>query len=265
MTGEVTAVDGGFHLRGRYPFVTGCHNATWLFAMAALPREEGGALPMMLFVPRDSVRIEDNWDTLGMRGTGSNDVSFDVHVPAERTSLLSDPPICPEAKLAKLADGVWYVSLVASAVLIGTARRAQEEVERLLSADKKLFLQRSGVRQSGVAQRGWAECGAQLESAHHYARHLLDKLWLGPDEGRRFDIGARAELRAGLAFAAAQAAAVVDQLGDLATSDAMWRGSALERCLRDARMLRMHASVYSSVLERAGKVQLGVTEVDHLL
>jgi hypothetical protein len=57
----------------------------------------------------------------------------------------------------------------------------------------------------------------------------------------------------------------LDQLGELATSDAMWRGSALERCLRDARMLRMHASVYSSVLERAGKVQLGVTEVDHLL
>src|SRR4029453_1897200 len=45
----------------------------------------GAPGPLGTLFPREKAEIIDNWDTLGMRGTGSHDVNVDdIFVPAER-------------------------------------------------------------------------------------------------------------------------------------------------------------------------------------
>src|SRR5262245_17906666 len=84
-------VVGGYRLSGRCTFNSNCHAATWILGLAnvyddgvARVDEHGAPVMLMTLFPREKAEIIDNWDTLGMRGTGSHDVSVDdLFVPAK--------------------------------------------------------------------------------------------------------------------------------------------------------------------------------------
>ena len=47
--------------------------------------------PCFLLVPREDARIDDNWHTMGLAGTGSkNIVADDLFVPAHRVLAIAD-------------------------------------------------------------------------------------------------------------------------------------------------------------------------------
>lgn len=78
-------VDGGYRLSGTYPFASGCKHAEWIILGAWVPVQGGKELRLML-VPMAQVEILDDWQTLGLRGTGSNTVALkDVFVPEHMT------------------------------------------------------------------------------------------------------------------------------------------------------------------------------------
>jgi alkylation response protein AidB-like acyl-CoA dehydrogenase len=78
----VTPVEGGYQRSGRTPLASNIHDADWLMVLGAMP---DGSLRAM-FVNAADVTIVDTWDSLGMRGTDSNDVVLDgAFVPATRT------------------------------------------------------------------------------------------------------------------------------------------------------------------------------------
>ncbi|MEE3624949.1 acyl-CoA dehydrogenase family protein [Nitrospirillum sp. BR 11752] len=83
--GKATRVPGGFRLSGRWGFSSGADHADW-FMLGAMAALEGDTPEHVIFlVPRADVRIHDTWDTIGLRGTGSHDVSVeDRFVPAHR-------------------------------------------------------------------------------------------------------------------------------------------------------------------------------------
>src|SRR5262249_30387932 len=87
-TGRATAVEGGFILDGRFPFSSGCDLAHWAVVGAIVPAEGPSGQPRNLLVPLDSIAILDDWQTLGLRGTGSKTLQADkVFVPAHRVTV----------------------------------------------------------------------------------------------------------------------------------------------------------------------------------
>ena len=88
--GSARRVQGGFRVSGRKIFCSGSP-AGDVFVTSIRFEEEGQpARVLHLPVPAkaEGVRILDDWDTLGMRGTGSQSVVFDeVFVPAEAVAL----------------------------------------------------------------------------------------------------------------------------------------------------------------------------------
>ena len=57
-------------------------------------REDGLPELRMMSAPIGAATVHDNWSVIGLRGTGSNDVSVaDLFVPAERTFVLSEEPV----------------------------------------------------------------------------------------------------------------------------------------------------------------------------
>jgi len=80
----------GYRITGVKSFCSGASHAD-VFFVAARTEEAGGesvpppaATVSHFLVPRGpGVSVEPNWDTLGMRGTGSHDVRLDVWVPAD--------------------------------------------------------------------------------------------------------------------------------------------------------------------------------------
>jgi 3-hydroxy-9,10-secoandrosta-1,3,5(10)-triene-9,17-dione monooxygenase len=92
--GKVKPVEGGFQLSGRWSFSSGSEHCKWVFVGAVVPTEEA-PFDMVNYrtflVPIEDYEIVDNWDVVGLQGTGSHDVVMeDVFVPEHRTHKVID-------------------------------------------------------------------------------------------------------------------------------------------------------------------------------
>lgn len=84
--GEVTAQDGGYRIRGQWPFVSGVRNCDWLILSGLVDRPGAEPEERYFLVRQGDFEILDTWDSLGLRGSGSHDVRVDkLYVPAHRT------------------------------------------------------------------------------------------------------------------------------------------------------------------------------------
>ena len=89
--GVAKPVDGGYIFNGRWQFSSGTDHCDWIF-LGAMHRRRRRADPMMppqmlhMILPRKDYEIvEDSWDVVGLRGTGSKDVIVkDAFVPDYR-------------------------------------------------------------------------------------------------------------------------------------------------------------------------------------
>jgi 3-hydroxy-9,10-secoandrosta-1,3,5(10)-triene-9,17-dione monooxygenase len=98
--GEVTAVDGGVRISGRWRFASGSAHCDWAF-LGAIVRPEGApayaprAGWTILLVPKSDYRIDDVWYTFGLKGTGSNDIVVtDAFVPHHRMRRMEENLSC---------------------------------------------------------------------------------------------------------------------------------------------------------------------------
>jgi alkylation response protein AidB-like acyl-CoA dehydrogenase len=140
---------GRFAVTGRWPFNSGCPHASWLQVGVLSDADPPWRFA---FVPARSAVIEDTWDAMGLRGTGSHHLSLaDVPVPAEHL----DAPFFEPAR----HDGpLWRIPLVTlgamflAAVPLGVARRALDEFTALAAG------QRRGPAEHPVGHDGEAQC-----------------------------------------------------------------------------------------------------------
>ena len=95
-TGKALLVEGGYQLSGRWSFSSGCDHASWVLLGGLVTNDEGQIVDFKTFlVPRPDYTIEDVWNVVGLRGTGSNDIVVDdVFVPDEFTLSMSETGRC---------------------------------------------------------------------------------------------------------------------------------------------------------------------------
>jgi len=81
--------DGGYRITGKWRFMSGSQNATWLGAHL---RVAGTKETKTFLYPKSSATFHDIWHTLGLRGTASNEYSVDnLFIPHERAIYRDDP------------------------------------------------------------------------------------------------------------------------------------------------------------------------------
>ena len=89
--GTATITEGGYIINGRWNYLSGIDHSTALFLNCRLLQhdgspewnEDGSPAMRVVVAPVASGTVIDNWTTLGMRGTASNDCEYsDVFVPA---------------------------------------------------------------------------------------------------------------------------------------------------------------------------------------
>ena len=84
-SGRAKRVKGGFLFSGRHRFASGIDHAQWLICGGFI--EDGDRLdgPHFFLVPKSQVTVLDDWDTIGLEGTGSNTFVVDnVFLPEHR-------------------------------------------------------------------------------------------------------------------------------------------------------------------------------------
>ena len=124
--GTATPVDGGYRLRGRWKFSSGCEHCAWCVLGAQLPpAPDGVSERILLFLPQRDYRIVDTWHVAGLRGTGSHDIAVDdAFVPAYRTQSMLDNFHCRgpgqavnDAPLYRIPFGQIFVRGVSTAAI----------------------------------------------------------------------------------------------------------------------------------------------------
>lgn len=89
--GRARKVDGGYRFSGRWTFSTGTDHCAWVILGGLLVDDDGQISdpdPYNFILPRADYTIhQDSWNVMGLRGTGSKDVSFeDKFVPDYRVA-----------------------------------------------------------------------------------------------------------------------------------------------------------------------------------
>src|SRR5215472_17113066 len=134
-------VAGGWRLSGRYTFSSGCDFAQWAILGAFLGETGDPRAIAYLLAPLAEIEIVDDWQVLGLIGTGSKSLVLkDVFVPEHRYVMVADlfagtPPgaaVHPDYPVVRAPRG-YLVSYSLPPVAIATAARALEVVCRVLS------------------------------------------------------------------------------------------------------------------------------------
>ncbi len=92
-TGTVERVKGGYRIKGRWSFSSGCDHCQWAVLGGVAPPAAPGEPPdaRVFLLPRADYRIDDNWHVMGLAATGSKDIVVDdAFVPEYRTHSYRD-------------------------------------------------------------------------------------------------------------------------------------------------------------------------------
>jgi alkylation response protein AidB-like acyl-CoA dehydrogenase len=261
--GSVRATDGGWVLKGRWQFASGCDHSPWLLVGARVFEPKPGDWKHRhVVVPTRDIELDDTWHTLGMRGTGSKDlVAQDVFVPAYRAvptrpTFIGD---CPQASSAVYRLPVLGVlsSMVAASVL-GIAERG---FELFVQSARERRDARSGTKaEDPVVQARFSESRSELQAARLLLLHICDRLdaAIDSDQGP-LGVEERIRLRADAAYMVELSQRALGRLFAASGAHAIYESSELQRIQRDLNTATHHAIVdYDSIAQLAGSVALGV-------
>lgn len=241
--GEAVKVDGGYRVTGRKRFASQSEQGAVMSTMFCFDDPEQGRRVLNMAVPfaSEGVTVADNWDTLGMRGTASNDIDLvDVFVPEEKVLAnrpwgVLDPPLQVISSIAfPIVTGAYLGVAEAAydAAVAAASRRSGDP-----SAQRQI-----GVMRSRLQVAGWALDGALA--------------LVGDDPTPSYDtvlavMAAKAEVaRAGLE--------VCDLAMEVAGGPAFFKGSVIERAYRDIRAVKFHPFTPEDTLLALGRDALGV-------
>jgi indole-3-acetate monooxygenase len=257
------AVDGGYNVSGRAPFVSNCLDADWISCTAVVDAEkhpDREPETRMVYFPVDKCKVIDNWHVMGMRGTGSHDIEVtDLFIPKARSY-----PVEPEYERGSHYKGplyqlptVGYAGTGIPTPMLGVARRALDEVTELalmknLTATSILLSERS----SAQIHLGQAE--AILRSGRLLLLHTVSEAWQRCLAGAPHSANQKADLLLGAAHAMASAVRATDLACRIAGTTSIRTSSPLERCFRDIQTLRHHMFVSEARYGTFGQVYLGV-------
>jgi alkylation response protein AidB-like acyl-CoA dehydrogenase len=259
-------VPGGYRLTGRGPLASTIHDSPWVMMSAIVHEDDrprmtpAGPEVVGVVLRTTDVEIIDTWDSLGMRGTDSNDIAaHGVFVPRARAFYLRPdyvPPAPFDGPLYRLpAPAATYtvVAPVALAIAAGAIRELREIVTKKVPLGST-----KTARERGAVQAAVAEAEAMLRSARTFFYDGLAAAWRRAVAGEPFSLEHKADLMLASTWAVRSAARATDLVHRMGGTTGIYRRSRLERHLRDAQTVRHHGFVSESRLETVGQVYLGV-------
>lgn len=252
-TATATPTDSGLMLEGRWSFGSGCQNATWMGGGALQPDGQH----VLCFVPAADVAIIENWDVVGLRGTGSHDWAVaGVEVPAQRWARVfsalpvADRPLYRMGLFGPLAAGIAMVGL-------GAATASVDALVELAGAKTPTFQSRPLAQRSAV-QAEVSRAATALEAARGLLRAAVQASFVKAACGDTPTVAHRAAIRRAATHAAETSATVAAAMFRLAGGTAIRNDAPFARLLCDTQTVTQHLMVGPATWEVTGQQLLGL-------
>ena len=251
-SGTLERADGGYLFTATKPFASGCPAGAVAVTSAAFDDPERGPLVLHFAVPLrgEGVRLMDDWDTMGMRGTGSNTMRFDrVFVPDAAVSLRRPRGAFHPSWTVVLAMAMPLIM----SVYLGAAERAAEVALALASR------RREGGRDDGELLFQLAgEMDNELTTCRVVVEDLVRLTAAGVFEPAEQAAG---RVLSRKTVAARAAVAAVEKAMELAGGRGYYRAAGLERLFRDVHAAQFHPLPAKAQQRFTGRMLFGLGPV----
>lgn len=259
-TSTVEPAEGGYLVSGKSPFASGVNHCTWVMVGGMVPATEGSPEWTMFLIPPGQYEVVDTWNTVAMRGTGSNTVAFtDVFVPHEYTLRVADmreatgPGGQKHAAPMYRSPWITYAPLTFVAPMLGAALGALESYRKWNAERASLF--GSKIAHFTSIQVRLARAASDLDAAELLLRRAIDVAELPTP--------ATLELRARNHRDACRAAELVvsaiDTIMTMSGAGGFAATNSIQRAWRDIHFAASHVILNPEVSFSAwGRAQLGL-------
>lgn len=264
--GRVEKCDGGFLLSGTWNYVSGINYCEWISVGARYQfddEEEPESLGLCLKI--SEIEVMKDWDSLGLRGSGSNTISIEnLFVPDDMVIRFSK--IVENRKPDKLEvaeDYLFYNVPFYAAFYLGFASMCIGAAQRVLDEFKVRTLNR--IRTNGIEEhktRRSQRILAKLTLKHKASEAMMNEYikMLNEDTGQ-YDPSIYHALRVQIIRNCVDIA--VETILSLGAS-VLKRGNPVEMMMRDLIAIGTHVtSLYEDGLEAFGKHLFGFKSYSH--
>ena len=256
-------VRGGWRLSGRYPFSSGCDCAQWAIIGAFLGEKGDPRRVAYLLVPLAEVEIADDWQVLGLLGTGSKSLVLDdVFVPEHRHVMVSDlfagtPPgalVHPDYPVLRAPRG-FLVSYSLPPVAITLGRLALDIACAGLASRVSRGVTR--VAESEVVQMAIGEAAAAIDIATMLLYTGREASTATVSSGRKITEAEALRARRDMVYAQHQVSWAVDRLCEMDGARWVYDNNQLGAIRRDVMtILTHHAASRQAAMAPYGRMLL---------
>ncbi|KKK39137.1 acyl-CoA dehydrogenase [Mesobacillus campisalis] len=249
---KVQKVEGGYIIEeGFWPFCSGSLHATWGYFGMPIVDEKGNHVDQgLITVPMSQVEIADDWNVVGLKGTGSNSVYMNgVFVPDHRvvsftdaihgkfqSSHFRDIPLYNTALFPALA-----MSLAVPA--LGMAQAALEFFMKVLPNRKAANLGVEQLSEAASTHNQVAEVSLKIEAAELLFHKVADNLDTWAGSGEYMPKPERVKSLATLGYAVQICKEAIDLILLASGSAIVAQGHPLQRISADFSALYTHRTI----------------------
>jgi len=265
--GRATEVEGGYRLRGSWPFSSGVASSEWnMLASVVSPEDEADGIEYRIFlVHKDDYKIRDTWDAAGLRGTGSNDVEVsDAFVAKALTVAVSELAGGPTPGSAVNPNALYALPVfslfpyVLSGVALGNAQACLDDYIDSARSRASTYNQ-TKLSDMQSTQIKIAEASAKIDAARLIMRSNCIEAMAEARLGHFLDMGAKTRLRRDGAFVVNLCTEAVSLLFAASGARALFTTGALQRQFRDAHAINSHLAFnFDAAGTNYGRVALGL-------
>jgi len=258
--GKITVAPGGYRVAGEWKWGSGVDYCDWAIVGGFV----GPRLLNFLLKPREFT-VKDTWHSVGLKGTGSNNILVDdVFVPEEHT-LDTEQAREGTAPGCSLDDGVLYRSSFAYqspygivSPMMGVARGAYETFVAF-TRNRVSIVGGAQVADVVPVQIRIGEAAAGIDAAYTILENLNRIL----HEEAPVTLAHRFRAKRDFAFAAKLLLGAVDLLFEAGGARGLDEGNALQRAWRDTHAIANHLVLNPDVMyQNAGREALGLPPCD---
>lgn len=260
-------VPGGYRLSGKWGFASGSRHTVWVGAHSAVQNADGTPhirygkpdVRSFLFL-KDKAAVVDDWQVLGLRGTGSDTYSVeDLFIPDEHAPARDAPEERREAgPLYVIISNLLYATGFCG-VALGVGRRMLETYTQL-ARGKQSRAAINAMAQNHAVQKEIAQLEAKLSGARAFVHEAVREAYAAAEAGT-LDVELRMRLRLATTWGMNEAADVAHACYRGAGTTAIANALPFERRFRDAMSVSQHLQGMSAHLEMVGRHLIGTENV----
>jgi 3-hydroxy-9,10-secoandrosta-1,3,5(10)-triene-9,17-dione monooxygenase len=246
--GTCEAVDGGYRINGRWPFSSGSDHCSWVMLGIMLPPATEGQPPTVRWglLPRSDYKVDDDWRTVSLRGTGSHSIVVDdAFVPEHRTVNAIDvvngngPGAAVHGSaLFQLPFAValgWYLASPA----VGIAQQAHEDWVAYVSKKRHVFSGENVGGQTPTLVRLGATA-ARIAGAHTMMTATTREIDVVLARGERVKGELRGRSGRDATFVVRECIDAVEELMEYTGGNALFESHPVQRAWRDVHGVGAH-------------------------